>query len=77
MSRSKFATFHEKPKDKTYNTFISKRIPDENKILFQIERVLSKRKKGKQKTFYGNLELKDLIKSNGKSNDKPTTGKIS
>ena len=32
--------FNKKTKDKTYNTFVSKRIPYEDKILFLIESVL-------------------------------------
>lgn len=57
----KFRTNADNEKDhicyRTYNTFLSKRIPNEN----EMESVLGK-KKGKEGTFGANLELKELIK---------------
>ena len=40
-----------KIKERTYNNFISKRIPHSDEILFQIESVLRKTKKRKRRNF--------------------------
>ena len=54
------------PEDRTYNTFSSKKISHRNEILFEIDSVLSKTKKGALETFDANSELKELIENNGR-----------
>ena len=48
--------FYKKTKDKMYNTIVSERVLEKNKILFQIESALSKRKNVKDETSDENLE---------------------
>ena len=57
MRRSRFI-FLTKKKDRTYNTFSSKKILHQNELLFKMDSVLSKTKK-----VDANSELKDLIEN--------------
>ena len=60
-------------RDKIYNPFLTKKSPNEDKILFQIQNVLSKMKKGKEENFDANLELRDLTEKNGMKSNKQIT----
>lgn len=56
---------NEKPKDKTYNTFLSKILSHSTEILFELESMVSK--KDDLETVDANFEQKDSIKNDDRN----------
>ena len=66
-----FYYFSEKRKDKSFNTFVSKRIkPSYSEVSFQIDSLIHLLKNCQVKVFKVISELKDSVKNNGKQQRK-------
>ena len=67
IQKKQLCYFNEKKKDKSFKTFLSKRISSSQiEISFQIDSLIDTSKNGQVKIFEAVLGLKDLVEKNRK-----------